>query len=73
MATGPPIATFLYSFATAAVPFVASGVIQMTGDLLLYAKFRNVKPPEETRREAEGKNPAPPETPRRQEDGESQG
>ena len=71
MASGPPIATFLYSFATAAVPFVASGVLQMCGDLLLYAKFRNVKPPEETRREAEGKNPIPPETPRKQEGGES--
>ena len=73
MASGPPIATFLYSFAATAVPFVASGVIQMSGDLLLYAKFRNVKPPEETRREAEGKNPALPETPRKREEGESRG
>ena len=50
MASGPPIATFLYSFAAAAVPFVASGIIQMIGDLLLYLTFRKVKPPEESRR-----------------------
>ena len=50
MASGPPIATFLYGFA-AAVPFVASGVIQMIGDLLLYLTFHKVKPPEEVRRQ----------------------
>ena len=62
MASGPPIATFLYSFATAAVPFVASGVIQMIGDLLLYLTFRKVRPPEETRRQAGKQQPTLQET-----------
>lgn len=73
MAAGPPIATFLYSVAATAVPFITSGVVQITGDLLLYAKFRNVKPPEETRREAKGGNSAPPENLGEQEDGKDRG
>ena len=73
MAAGPPIATFLYSFATTAVPFVASGVMQMGGDLLLYLKFRNVKPPEEVRRQAEEQHPTPPQTATGQEGGDGRG
>ena len=50
MATGPPVATFLYSTAAMAMPFVASGVLQIVSDLLLYLRFRKVRPPEEAPR-----------------------
>ena len=57
MATGPPAATFLYSTAAVAMPFVASGVIQIGSDLLLYLKFRGIRPPEEARRQAKEQRP----------------
>ena len=72
-AGGPPLATFLWSIASATVPFIAGGVMQMSGDLLLYLKFRNVKPPEEARRQAERQHPTPPQTAPEQEGGDGRG
>ena len=58
-AGGPPLATWLWSVASASVPFIASGVMQIGGDLLLYFKFRNMRPPEEAHRQAERERPTP--------------
>jgi MFS family permease len=46
----PSVATLLWSAASAAVPFVATGVLKIGYDVALYAMFRNVKTPEEERR-----------------------
>ena len=45
----PSVATLVWTVGAASIPFVACGVIKIAYDLSLYFKFRNVKPPEETR------------------------
>ena len=62
MTAGPPVATFLWSVASATVPFVASAIGQLGGILLLYFKFRDVRPPEEVHRQAGKQQPTPQNT-----------
>ena len=50
-AFGPWVSSTLWSALSASVPFVGSAILKISYDLSLYAIFRNVKPPEEVRRE----------------------
>ena len=50
-AFGPWVSSTLWSALSATVPFVGSAILKISYDLSLYAIFRNVKPPEEVRRE----------------------
>ena len=49
-AFGPVVTTQIWTVFAASVPFVASAIVKIGYDLSLYALFRNVRPPEETRR-----------------------
>jgi MFS family permease len=49
----PSVATLLWNATSASVPFVVTGVMKIAYDLSLWAMFRNVKTPEEQRRETE--------------------
>lgn len=50
-AFGPSVTTAMWGAFAASVPLVASAILKIGYDLSLYAMFRNVKPPEEVRRE----------------------
>ena len=47
IAASPPIATALWTAASASVPFIISGVLKIAYDLALWVMFRGVRPPEE--------------------------
>ena len=46
-AISPLIAGYLLGISTFGWPLIAAGGLKILYDLLLYARFRNVKPPEE--------------------------
>lgn len=48
---GPTLGTALWNAASAAAPFVASGILRLAYDLALYAGFRGVRPHEEANKE----------------------
>ena len=48
---GPSIATALWQTVSASAPLLACGVLKIGYDIALYFMFRNVKPPEEVRKE----------------------
>ncbi|MBI2171460.1 MAG: MFS transporter [Chloroflexi bacterium] len=47
---GPSVATWLWSAASASLPFIATGILKIAYDLSLWVMFRKVKTPEEERR-----------------------
>ena len=49
----PSVATLIWSALSASAPLIACGVLKIAYDISLFFVFRNVKPPEETRREEE--------------------
>ncbi len=52
-AASPSVATALWNIGATSIPFVACGVMKIAYDIALYFMFRNVKPPEEARRNEE--------------------
>ncbi len=47
---GPLVGTAVWQFLSAAAPLIGSGVLKITYDLSLYFMFRNVKPPQERKK-----------------------
>ncbi len=47
-AVSPVLTGYAFSVAALGVPFLLAGAIKITYDLLVYAAFRNVRPPEES-------------------------
>jgi MFS family permease len=56
---GPALATVLWNVGSAALPFVACGVLKIAYDLTLWALFHHLRPPEEVARAAARQAAAP--------------
>ena len=50
---GPSVATVMWNVLAASAPLIACGVLKIAYDVSLYFMFRNMKTPEETRRQEE--------------------
>ncbi len=58
-AMSPALAGYAFSVAALGVPFFVAGALKVAYDLLVYAGFRNVRPPEELARRAAGDRAVP--------------